>query len=195
MRVLALAKAFYPEIEATKLTGGFPEFNLDGSKFDEKSFQKIDRETCHVATSICNTIRLDSFQPAFDSNGRRIPSEDPEPFLVDVPKIPRERPAADITGSGTPAMPTPSRPEFDDEDFSIGNQLSSICWESKPVTSNIGLAKKKSKKSVQIQEPGKEQGSSAKRAEAASSTPEATSSVAPSMTTLPVDPASAPGPN
>ena len=59
--MLALAKTYYPEIEASKLTGGFPEFNLDGSKFDEKSFQNIDRETRHVATSICNTIRLDSF--------------------------------------------------------------------------------------------------------------------------------------
>ena len=87
MRVLALAKAYYPEIDASKLTSGFPEFNLDGSKFDEKSFQKIDRETRHVATSICNTIRLDSFQPAFDSNGRIIQSKDPEPFLVDVPKF------------------------------------------------------------------------------------------------------------
>ena len=40
MRVLALAKAYYPEIEASKLTGGFPEFNLDGSKFDKKVFPK-----------------------------------------------------------------------------------------------------------------------------------------------------------
>ena len=148
-----------------------------------------------MATSICNTIRLDSFQPAFDANGHRISSEDPEPFLVDVPKIPRDKPAADVTGSGTPAIPTPSRPEVDDEDFSIGNQLSSICWETKPVTSTIGLSKKKSKKSVQIQEPGKEQGSSAEQAEAASSTPEATPSTAPSETTLPVDPATAPGLN
>ena len=92
-------------------------------------------------------------------------------------------------------MPAPSHPEVDDEDFSIGNQLSSICWESKPVTSTIGLAKKKSKKSVQIQEPGKEQGSSAKQAEAARSTPEATPSIAPSVTTLPVDSATAPGLN
>ena len=148
-----------------------------------------------MATSICNTIRLDSFQPTFDSNGRRIPSEDPEPFLVDVPKIPRDKPAADVSRSSTPAIPAPSRPEVDDEDLSIGNQLSSICWETKPVTYTIGLAKKKSKKTVQIQEPGEEQGSSARRTGATSSTPEATPSATPSSTTLPVDPTAAPGPN
>ena len=43
MRVLALAKAYYPNIDANKLMGGFPEYNLDGSKFDGTSFQKIDR--------------------------------------------------------------------------------------------------------------------------------------------------------
>ena len=182
MRVLALAKAYYPDIEANKLMGGFPEFNLDGSKFDEKSFQRIDRETRHAATTICNTIRLDSFQPAFDSNGRRIPSEDPEPFIVDVPKISRDKPT-NISGSGTPAVPPPSRPEIEDEDLFIGNQLSSICWETTPVTSTIGLAKKKSKKVVQIQEPGEEQGSPAKKAKAPSSTLDATPSVAPSETT------------
>ena len=120
-----------------------------------------------------------------------------------MPKIPREKPAADVTGSGTPAMPPPSHPEIDDDDFSIGNQLSSICWETKPVTSTVGLSKKKGKKSVQIQEPSKEQGSpaktsqgnSAKQAEAASSTPETAPSTASSATPMPVDPASALGPN
>ena len=49
MCVLALAKAYYLDIEANKLMGGFSEYNLDGSKFDSKSFQKIDRETHHAA--------------------------------------------------------------------------------------------------------------------------------------------------
>ena len=46
--VLALAKAYYPNIDASKLMGGFPEYNLDGSKFDSTSFQKIDRETRQI---------------------------------------------------------------------------------------------------------------------------------------------------
>ena len=126
MRVLALAKAYYPNIEASKLMGGFPEYNLDGSKFDSKSFQQIDRETRHAATTICSTIRLDSFQPAYDSNGRRIPSEDLEPFIVDVPRIPKDK-GAEVSGSGTPAIAAPSRPEVDDEELSFNTPLSSIC--------------------------------------------------------------------
>ena len=118
--------------------------------------------------------------------------EDPEPFIVDVPRVPKDK-AAEVSGSGTPAIPAPSRPEVDDEDFSFGNQLSSICWETKPMTSTIGLVKKKSKKVVQIQELGEEQGSSARRTGAVSSTPEATPSATPSSTTLPIDPVATPG--
>ena len=57
MRVLALAKAYYPDMDVTKLTGGFPEFNLDKSKFDSASFQKIDRNSpccfCHLQHHKC----------------------------------------------------------------------------------------------------------------------------------------------
>ena len=159
--------------------GGFPEYNLDGSKFDGTSFQKIDRETRHAATTICSTIRLDSFQPAFDANNKRIVSEDPEPFIVEVPRIPKDK-NAEVSGSGTPAMPAPSRPEVADEELPFSTPLTSICWETKPVAVSL---KKKGAKEVQIQEPRKEQGSPSKRTEAANT---------PSTIT---DPATAPGPN
>ena len=135
--------------------GGFPEYNLDGSKFGPESFLQIDRETHHAATSICSTIRLDSFQPAYDANGKRIASEDPEPFIVDVPRIPKGK-DVDVSGSGTPAISAPSRLEVDDEELPFNTPLSSICWETKPVAVSL---KKKGTKVVQIQEPGKEQGS------------------------------------
>ena len=179
MRVLALAKAYYPNIDASKLMGGFPEYNLDGSKFGPESFQQIDRETRHAATSICSTIRLDSFQPAYDANGKRIASEDPEPFIVDVPRIPKGK-DTEVSGSGTPAISTPGHPEVDDEELPFNTPLSSICWETKPVAVSL---KKKGTKEVQIQEPRKEQGSPSKRTKAAS-TPSATA-----------DPATTPGPN
>ena len=158
---------------------GFPEYNLDGSKFDGASFQKIDRETRHAATTICSTIRLDSFQPAFDANNKRIVSEDPEPFIVEVPRIPKDK-NAEVSGSGTPAIPAPGRPEVDDEELPFNTHLSSICWETKPIAVSV---KKKGANEVQIQEPRKEQGSPSKKTKAASS-PSATA-----------DPATAPGPN
>ena len=147
MRVLALAKAYYPNIDANQLMAGFLEYNLDGSKFDGASFQKIDHETRHAATTICSTIRLDSFQPAFDANNKRIVSEDPEPFIVEVPKIPKDK-NAEVSRSRTPAISTPSRPEVDDEELPFSTPLTSICWETKPVAVSL---KKKGAKEVQIQ--------------------------------------------
>ena len=159
--------------------GGFPEYSLDGSKFDSKSFQQIDRETRHAATAICSTIRLDSFQPAYDANGKRIASEDPDPFIVDVPRIPKGK-DTEVSGSGTLAIAAPNCPEDDNEELPFNTPVSAICWETKPIGVSL---KKKGTKVVQIQEPGKEQGSPSKRTEAAST---------PSTTT---DPATAPGPN
>ena len=179
MRVFALSKAYYPNIDASKLMGGFPRYNLDGSKFGPQSFQQIDRETRHAATSIYSTIRLHSFQPAYDANGKRIASEDPEPFILDVPRIPKGK-DTEISGSGTPAIAAPSRPDVDDEDLPFNTPLTSICWETKPIAVSL---KKKGTKEVQIQEPRKEQGSPSKKTKAAS-TPSATA-----------DPTTAPGPN
>ena len=96
-----------------------------------------------------------------------------------MPRIPKGK-DIEVSGSGTPAIAAPSRPEVDDEELPFNTPLSSICWETKPVA--VGL-KKKSTKVVQIQEPGEEQGSPSKRTKAAS---------APSTAS---DPAAAPGPN
>ena len=159
--------------------GGFPEYNLDGSKFDGPSFQKIDRETRHAASTICSTIRLDSFQPAFDVRNKRVVDEDPEPFIVDVPRVPKEK-YAEVSGSGTPAIPAPSRPEVEDEELPFNTPLTAICWETKPKAVSL---KKKGAKEVQIQDPKKGHGSPSKGTEAAK-----TSSTA-------ADPATAPGPN
>ena len=70
MRTLALAKSHYPDIDPAKLAKGFPEFNLDGSKFDDKSFAQIDKMTRYPATTIAEGLRLDIFQPGFDKKAR-----------------------------------------------------------------------------------------------------------------------------
>ena len=128
--------------DLTKLMGGFPEFNLDKSKFDSASFQKIDRETRHAASVINSTIRLDSFQPAFDVKNKRVVEEDPEPFIVDVPRVSKDK-DVEVSGSGTPAIPAPSRPEVEDEDLPFNTPLTTICWETKP--KEVSLKKKGAK--------------------------------------------------
>ena len=179
MRVLALAKAYYPDIDVSKLMGGFPEFNLDKSKFDHISFQKIDRETRHAASVISSSLMLDSFQPSFDAKNKRIVEEDPEPFIVDVPRVPKDK-GTDVSGSGTPAIPAPGRPEVEDDDLPFQTPLTAICWETKPKEVSL---KTKGAKEVLIQEPRKDRGSPSKGAEVTKTT----------STTA--DPGTTPGPN
>ena len=105
--------------------------------------------------------------------------EDPEPFIVDVPRVPKDK-GADITGSGTPAISAPGRPEVEDEDLPFKTPLTAICWETKPREVSL---KTKGAKEVLIQEPRKDRGSPSKGAEAAKTT----------STTA--DPGTTPGPN
>ena len=89
--------------------------------------------------------------------------EDPEPFIVDVPRASKDK-HAEVSGSGTPAIPAPSRPEVEDEDLPFNTPLTAICWETKPKEVSL---KKKGAKEVQIQDPKKSHGSPAKKTEAA----------------------------
>ena len=38
MRTLALVKAYHPNVDPAPLVKGFPQFNVDGSQFDKKSY-------------------------------------------------------------------------------------------------------------------------------------------------------------
>ena len=106
---------------------------------------------------------MDSFQPAFDVKNKRVVEEDPEPFIVDVPRVSKDK-HAEVSGSGTPAIPAPSRPKVEDEDLPFRTPLTAICWETKPKEVSL---KKKGVKEVQIQDPRKDRGSPSKKTEAA----------------------------
>ena len=112
------------------------------------------------------------------AKNKRIVEEDPEPFIVDVPRVPKDK-GTDVSGSGTPAISAPGRPEVEDDDLPFQTPLTAICWETKPKEVSL---KKKGAKEVQIQDPKKSHGSPAKKTEAA-------------KTSTTADPATAPGPN
>ena len=115
IRVLALAKANYPDLDPARLSSGFPEFNTDGSKFSDKDYARVMKETRHVATTIADGLDLKNFQPAYDSNGKRITLADPVPqVLAPNQSVPPSAPAS-IVGSGTPAVGPPRRPAVEDE--------------------------------------------------------------------------------
>ena len=45
MRVMALAKAYFPELKPDLLARGFPQYNADGTQYSSKDIGRIDRET------------------------------------------------------------------------------------------------------------------------------------------------------
>ena len=98
---------------------------------------------------------LDSFQPSFDAKNKRVVEEDPEPFIVDVPRVPKAK-GTDVSGFGTPVISAPGRPEVEDEDLPFKTPLTAICWETKPKEVSL---KTKGAKEVLIQEPRKDRGS------------------------------------
>ena len=82
IRGLSLAKAYHPNLDPSQLMKGFPEFNVDGSPFDKKCYLKIVKQTRHAASEIAKTLKLKSFQNAYDVDNEEI-FED-EPPLVDL---------------------------------------------------------------------------------------------------------------
>ena len=61
---------------------GFPQFNADGTPFDKKCYSKVVKQTRHAALEIAKTLKLTSFQNAYDVNNEEV-FED-EPPLVDL---------------------------------------------------------------------------------------------------------------
>ena len=115
LRVLALAKACYPDIDPAKLAGGFPRFNADGTEFSDKDFARVVRETRVIATSIADELDLKKFQPSYDQDGKKVVQADPILRILAPPQaIPAAAPSPTV-GTGTPVVAAPSRPPIEDE--------------------------------------------------------------------------------
>ena len=77
MRGLALAKAYHPNLDPALLMKGFPQFNSDGSPFDKKCYSRVVKQTRHAATEIAKSLKLASFQNAYDANNEEILEDEP----------------------------------------------------------------------------------------------------------------------
>ena len=77
MRGLALAKAYHPNLNPAQLMRGFPQFNANGTPFDKKCYSKVVKQTRHAATEIAKTLKLTSFQNAYDANNEEILEDEP----------------------------------------------------------------------------------------------------------------------
>lgn len=109
LRGLTLAKAYHPELRPELLAGGFPRFKVDGSEFSKEDYQAVLKETQHHACAIAQMIDLNTYQPNYDEQRRKISLQIPEPFeLVSKNKDPATPSSSKApAGSGTPSMPAP----------------------------------------------------------------------------------------
>ena len=114
MRGLALAKAYHPNLNPAQLMKGFPQFNADGTPFDKKCYSKVVKQTRHAATEIAKTLKLTSFQNAYDANNEEILEDEP--------------PRVDLLQSYNPASRASTSNQADPDH--IFESLVSVTWKN-----------------------------------------------------------------
>ena len=93
---------------------GFPQFNADGTPFDKKCYSKVVKQTRHAATEIAKTLKLTSFQNAYDANNEEILEDEP--------------PRVDLLQSYNPASRASSSNQADPDH--IFESLVSVTWKN-----------------------------------------------------------------
>ena len=93
---------------------GFPQFNADGTPFDKKCYSRVVKQTRHAATEIAKSLKLTSFQNAYDANNEEILEDEP--------------PRVDLQQSYNPAARASSSTQADpDHTF---ESLVSVTWKN-----------------------------------------------------------------
>jgi hypothetical protein len=142
MKVLALAKAYYPMMDTLSFTRGWPSRKADGTPFTREDCAAVDKMTRHHATLLTDTLSLSSFQPGYNAEDKKLYPKDPAVVSLD-PKYRAPLPVEPETGvpsTETTNMPAPARPVAEDTCFP---SVFSICWEEAE-----GVPKKKKKSSA-----------------------------------------------
>ena len=114
IRTLALAKAYYPNLDPAKLTKGFPEFQPDGTE-TSKIYGKLVKSVRRPACQITNGLALNEFQAAYDEDNHAIQEVPPEPInlwkpVEEAPQLFTPFTTSANPSSSTPDIPAPSRP-------------------------------------------------------------------------------------
>ena len=142
MRSLALAKAYYPNLEPGPLASGFPQFNADGTAFDRKAYSRAVKQTRHVATQIANGLKLNSIQYGYSETNDEIVDEEPQriDLLQSYKESIGEGPTVPSTSaapsSSTPTVPPPSRAPVEDEDENYFQSLQLVTWRNNRAPKN-----------------------------------------------------------
>ena len=113
IRVLALARSYYPTVVAPDLlTLGRPEQHEDGSPLTKEEFDSLQKTLRPFACEIVQKMDSEIWTHQYDSNNKKIVMETPP--VVDF-GLPSQSNVGASTSTGpvlsTPAAPTPARPE------------------------------------------------------------------------------------
>ena len=129
MRCLALAKAYHPTLDPSLLAGGFPEFNVDGTKFGKRCYSRVCKQTRYAATQLANAMKLSSFQHGYDEQGEEV--IEPNPERCDLLQSYRATMAKDKTApsSSTPQIVPPAHAPVEDENEEQFESLQQITWK------------------------------------------------------------------
>ena len=66
----------HPNVDPAPLVKGFPQFNIDDSLFDKKSYARAVKQTQYVASEIPNKLKLPLLQHSY--NEHNVEVEDAE---------------------------------------------------------------------------------------------------------------------
>lgn len=86
MSALALAKAYHPELDPALLADGFPELNVDDTKFTKEDFLRYVKVTRPAATKIVDDLDLTKFEVGFNEDGGRMSMPQPRPVELIPPR-------------------------------------------------------------------------------------------------------------
>ena len=98
LTALIRAKAWIPYLEANDIIKGYPGVKEDGSNFDNDDLRRLTKQMRPVASKLADDTDLSHFQPVYDAEGKRQPTDIHEVEEL-VPPIRKHTYAPDINRS------------------------------------------------------------------------------------------------
>ena len=98
LTVLIRAKAWILDFEPTDIIKGYPGVKEDGSDFNNDDLRRLTKEMRPITSKLAEDTDLSHFQPAYDTEGKRQPTEIHEVEEL-VPPIRKDTYAPDINPS------------------------------------------------------------------------------------------------
>lgn len=71
IQALTLCKVYHPNVDPSRLTLGFTDLNVNGSKYQPIDYYRVAKDMWHHTTKIADDLKLDSFEPGYDEKKKK----------------------------------------------------------------------------------------------------------------------------